>query len=56
MGEMSRVCGGKGGKGRFVGLVRRRNVKKSREVGMVLSATHVRKLGRVDIIYVPPLL
>jgi len=43
-----------GGKGRFVGLVRR-SVKKRRKVGVLLSATHVRKLGRVNIIYTPPL-
>lgn len=55
MGEMSRVCSGEGEKGRFVGLVRRRrrNVKKSRKVSTVL-ATHVRELGRFDII-TPPL-
>jgi hypothetical protein len=41
-----------GDKGRFVGLVRRRRrrFKKRGKVGTLMSATHVRKLGRVNII------
>lgn len=45
-----------GEEGRFVGLVRRRRrrrFKKRVKVGVLMSATHVRKLGRVNIIYIP---
>lgn len=44
-----------GGEGRFVGFVRRRRgrFKKRGKVGVLMSATHVRKLGRVNIIYTP---
>jgi hypothetical protein len=42
-----------GEEGRFVGFVRRRRFKKRGKVGVLMSATHVRKLGRVNIIYTP---
>jgi hypothetical protein len=58
MGEMSRVCGRGGRERSFCGVGKkrgRRSVKKRRKVGALLSATRVRKLGRVNIIYILPL-